>query len=52
MEEKLKVVKDLPPGSDGSASEFQGTIKEEIITTYKQKNKKNFSTQSIRLVNI
>lgn len=33
IEEKLKVARDLPSGSESSANEFQEAIKEQIITT-------------------
>lgn len=33
IEEKLKGAKDLPSGSEDSASEFQEAIKEQAITT-------------------
>lgn len=50
IEEKLKVAKDLLPGSDNSANKFQETIKEQILLH--RNRKKNLSTQSIRPVNI
>lgn len=47
MEEKLKVVKDLLPGPEGSSNEFQDTAKEQVKTEGKQNSTHKAASQSL-----